>query len=82
MKVLKRFFQKSQKPELAPCEHELTLFPAKDGRRVTILMAPQKLESTFVSIPGAVWCGDGCGWVKITDDQHQQYRARNGFKKA
>lgn len=79
MGILKRIFKAPTPPELAPCGHELTMFPNKVGGHDTILLALDPDETPLFYMSPMLWCGK-CGWVKITGDQLDYYREKNGYK--
>lgn len=57
--------------EVLPCGHPLnnSLFETDSGTRVLITGRP--VETGFGgTLPATVWCVDGCGWLKVTDDDY------------
>lgn len=77
MKILKKIFgPKVATPKPAPCGHIPPIFPTKTGTHVTITIMPQEFGQYTIS--GSVWCGDGCGWVDVSDEDYAYFRGFNG----
>ncbi len=61
--------------ETLPCGHPTgsSVFENADGNHVLLTLPPR--AGAWGTIPGSVWCVDGCGWVKVTDEQHEAFKA-------
>lgn len=53
--------------ELLPCQHPMTRFKVRDGRMLPIGMEAREIP--FGRMSATVWCTEGCGWLKVSDEE-------------